>query len=571
MRLSRSARPYTAFRANNEIYQWLVTPMGLAGMPGTWPRLMQSIFGGKEFQGFVVVYLDDICVFSRFVDEHEGHLRCVLTVLRAEQLYVKREKCRFGQRSVTFLGHVIIDHDKISVISNWPTPQNAKDLQRFIGLAGYFRRFIPCFARLLAPLSDLLKNDAAWLWDNSQARLFNAFEFTLEHKAGYLNVVADALSRPPEAVNGVTFDNLYCSRMDKMLVAGNACFEESMAQQSEVVMTMGPDDSFRRLVLAGYAVDNKCKTLLQLFQKRRKYTDKVYYYDDGLTKKKGDGAIAPILLPLSDAVILRVLKAHHDSAVSAHPGVTRTYLAIRQWFVWDGIRKRIEQYVRTLEDALRCTVSHYGDEWADVRTTVEYAHATSIHSSTKVSPFQLDTGRQPAAPITATDSLSGPHSEFVKRREALLRKAKEHLENAQTRQAKYYNKKRKDVSYAVDDWVYVDAKTLNLNEVGQPDYDATKDPTVNKLLPRWIGPYEVQARIGANAYRVKLPSVLSRRHPVFNIDRLKLSIENPPMFAKRAISKAAPALYDATGHRVYVVERLLQRRTRKRKVQYLVK
>ncbi|KAL4145628.1 hypothetical protein PRNP1_013295 [Phytophthora ramorum] len=830
MRVSRRARPYTAFRANDEIYQWLVAPMGLAGMPGTWTRLMQSLFGGKDFQSFVVVYLDDICVFSRSPEAHEEHLRRVFTVLRAEKLYVKREKCHFAQASVTFLGHVIsaaglsVDPDKTSAIASWPTPQKPKDLQRFIGLAGYYRRFIPDFATMLSPLSDLLKHDVQWIWNNEQARAFNAvkslllqapilklpdpdkafavstdaskiavggvlsqqqdgfdhpvayfskklnvseqkwptheqelfaiklcmgrwrvyllgrqfvvytdnsacrwfldhpdlsprltrwleffgqFSFTLEHRSGSLNVVADALSRPPVSLLTVTFDNLFSSRLEKMLVVGNVCFSPwQRVPINAVVISTQLDDTFRQLIMDEYKRDTRCAQLVQRFEHDSGYVDSTYAYDNGLLVLKCKFRLAPVLLPRRDTVLLRVLHDHHDGAIAAHPGVTKTYLAIRQWFVWEGMRHHIEQYVltceccvrsksstrahqgllqplpvpnrcwehvtmdfvtglpisrgfnavlvvvdrlskrpcylpttkdvtaedsarlffdqvvryyslpssivsdrdskfcskfwqalmkcmgvklrmtvskraqadgqserqvRTLEDALRCTVSHYGDDWADMIPTVEYAHATAIHSSTKLSPFELDTGRQPTALIRVNHRMSGPQAEFVQHREDLLRTAKEHLKQAQARQAKYYNKNRKDVTYEVGDLAYIDAKVINLNEVGQPAYDPTKDPTVNKLLPRWIGPYPVDARIGANAYRLKLPRALSRRHPSFNVDQLKRSMENPPLFEHRAISKAAPALYDAAGERIYVAERLEQRRVCRGKTQYLVK
>lgn len=201
-----------------------------------------------------------------------------------------------------------------------------------------------------------------------------------------------------------------------------------------------------------------------------------------------------------------------------------------------------ERQIRTLEDALRCTASHYGDDWIAVSPTVEYAHATAIHPSTQISPFQLDTGRQPAAEIRMQEIAAGPHARFVETREEIVRIAKEQLAKAQQRQVKYYNQRRRDVHYSVGDWVYLDAKVVNLAEVGQPEYDPTKDPNVNKLLPRWIGPYKITARLGENAYRVELPTVLQRRHPTFNIDQLKLSIENPPYFANRSLSKTAPAI-----------------------------
>jgi len=98
------SRKYTAFYAYPEIYEWLVAPMGLAGMPGTWSRLMRSIF---DKYTFVVVYLDDICVFSKNYNEHLKHLRIIFEVLRQNKLYANPVKCTFAAEQIEFLGHII--------------------------------------------------------------------------------------------------------------------------------------------------------------------------------------------------------------------------------------------------------------------------------------------------------------------------------------------------------------------------------------------------------------------------------------------------------------------------------
>ncbi|POM79630.1 Retroelement pol Polyprotein, partial [Phytophthora palmivora] len=151
MRVIKSSRPYTAFRTHKETYQWCVAPMEVAGMPRTWSRLMHALFDKFEF---VVVYLDDICVFSKSMEEHVEHLRAVCEVLRREQLYAHLSKCSFGQTEVAFLGHMVsqagisVDPRKTEAIAKYPTPTNRKELLSFLGLAGYYRRFIYDFAEL---------------------------------------------------------------------------------------------------------------------------------------------------------------------------------------------------------------------------------------------------------------------------------------------------------------------------------------------------------------------------------------------------------------------------------------
>lgn len=183
MRISPESRKYTAFRTHTETYQWCVAPMGLAGMPGVWSRLMRVLFGKYPF---IVVYLDDICVFSRTMEDHLQHLDTLFQVLRQEKLYAQVTKCHFGATSVNFLGHTIsaqgimVDTKKTEAIAKWPVPTNTKELQSFLGLAGYYRRFICNFAVLALPLSALVKKDAKWEWNKTQDDAFRALKDALQ-------------------------------------------------------------------------------------------------------------------------------------------------------------------------------------------------------------------------------------------------------------------------------------------------------------------------------------------------------------------------------------------------------
>ena len=137
----------TAFKTRDGLYEWMVMPFGLSNAPSTFMRLMNRIF--KSFIGhFVVVYFDDILLFSKSVDEHIIHLRQVFSVLRDQKLYANGKKCHFLVPEVTFLGYVIsgegikMDEAKIEAIVNWPTPTTIHDIRSFHGLASFYRRFI---------------------------------------------------------------------------------------------------------------------------------------------------------------------------------------------------------------------------------------------------------------------------------------------------------------------------------------------------------------------------------------------------------------------------------------------
>jgi len=128
---------------------------------------------------FVVVYFDDILIYSRSIEEHINHLKQVLNVLRAEQLYANIEKYSFCTDKVVFLGYVVsgqgieVDDSKVEAIKNWPTPINVSQVRSFHGLAGFYRRFVKDFSTIAAPLNELTKKGVAFKWGELQENAFH--------------------------------------------------------------------------------------------------------------------------------------------------------------------------------------------------------------------------------------------------------------------------------------------------------------------------------------------------------------------------------------------------------------
>ncbi|KAL0558839.1 hypothetical protein IC582_003421 [Cucumis melo] len=135
---------------------------GLTNAPAVFMVLMNRVF--KDFlDTFVIVFIDDILVYSKIEAEHEEHLHQILETLRANKLYVKFSKCEFWLKKVSFLGHVVsnegvvVDLIKIEAVTGWPRPSTVSEVRSFFGLAGYYRRFVEDFSRIVSPLTQLTR------------------------------------------------------------------------------------------------------------------------------------------------------------------------------------------------------------------------------------------------------------------------------------------------------------------------------------------------------------------------------------------------------------------------------
>jgi hypothetical protein len=154
--------PKTAFSTRYGLYEFLVMSFGLTNASAYFMYLMNSVFM-TELDKFVVVFIDDILIYSKNEKEHAKHLRIVLQRLRDHKLYANFSKCEFWLNSVKFLGHTIskdgisIDPSKVQEVMDWKPPKFVHQIRSFLGLAGYYRRFIPDFSRITKPMTELLK------------------------------------------------------------------------------------------------------------------------------------------------------------------------------------------------------------------------------------------------------------------------------------------------------------------------------------------------------------------------------------------------------------------------------
>ncbi|XP_073022245.1 uncharacterized protein [Primulina eburnea] len=173
--------PKTAFRTRYGHYEFTVMPFGLTNAPAAFMDLMNRVF--KPFlDRFIVVFIDDILVYSPSKEDHEEHLRLTLQTLREKELYAKFKKCEFWLNSVSFLGHVIseagvsVDPKKVESILDWPKPRNATDIRSFLGLAGYYRKFVEGFSSIAVPLTRLTQKNSKFIWDDNCEKSFQTLK-----------------------------------------------------------------------------------------------------------------------------------------------------------------------------------------------------------------------------------------------------------------------------------------------------------------------------------------------------------------------------------------------------------
>ncbi|GJT04982.1 putative reverse transcriptase domain-containing protein [Tanacetum coccineum] len=177
LRVREEDIPKTAFRTRYGHYEFQVMPFGLTNAPAVFMDLMNRVCK-PYLDKFVIVFIDDILIYSKNKQEHEEHLKLILELLKKEELYAKFSKCEFWIPKVQFLGHVIdsqgihVDPAKIESIKDWASPKSPTEIRQFLGLAGYYRRFIEGFSKIAKPMTKLTQKKVKFEWGDKQEAAF---------------------------------------------------------------------------------------------------------------------------------------------------------------------------------------------------------------------------------------------------------------------------------------------------------------------------------------------------------------------------------------------------------------
>ncbi|GKA20839.1 putative reverse transcriptase domain-containing protein, partial [Tanacetum coccineum] len=526
--------PKTTFRTRYGHFEFTVMPFGLTNEPAIFMDLMNRVCR-PYLDKFVIVFIDDILIYSKTQEEHVEHLRLVLELLKKEKLYAKFSKCEFWLREVQFLGHVIngneihVDPSKIEAVKNWKAPRTLTEVRSFLGLAWYYRRFIENFTKIAKSFTILTQKSKTSDWGEEQELAFQ----TLKDKL--CNVPVLALPDGPKDfvvycdASGIGLGCVlmqrgkviaYASRQLKIhkenytthdLELGAAVFPLKIWRHylygtKSVIYT---DHKSLQHIFSQKELNMRHRRWIELFSdyvyKIRYHPGKANMVDDALSRKervkpKSVRAMNMILQSSIKDRILAAQKEAVDEFVVLQKGADKMYYDLRDRYWWPGMKKDIAEYDYKMERLARLylneIVARHGVP-ISIISDRDSRFTSSYHSSVRCAPFEALYGRKCRSPIMWAEvgegQLIGP--ELVQETTEKISQIKDRLKAARDRQKSYADKRRKPLEFSVGDYVLL------------------------KVSP-WKGPM---------AYRLDLPEELNGVHDTFHVSNLKKCLADPTL------------------------------------------
>ncbi|WRX25513.1 Reverse transcriptase domain - like 10 [Theobroma cacao] len=478
LRIQNEDIPKTAFRTRYGHYEFLVMSFELTNAPAAFMDLMNRVFK-PYLDKFMVVFNDDILIYSKSREKHEQYLKIVLQTLREHRLYAKFSKCDFWLESIAFLGHVVskdgvqVDPKKVEVVERW-------------------------------------------------MKLLKDYDCTILYHPGKANVVANALSQKPmESLAHISIDRRFFIR--EVLSLGDMgvhlevsevanALEDPQGRKGKMftkgrdgVMRYGtrlyvPDsDGLRREILeeahmVAYVVHLGATKMYQ--DLKELYVDetiRLYGIPVSIVSDRGAQFTSRFWEKLQEALGTKL-----DFSTAFHPQT-------------DG---QSERTIQILEDMLRACVIDLGVRWDRYLPLVDFAYNNSFQTSVQMAPCEALYGRRCKLPIGLLEvgerKLLGP--ELVQDAIEKIHIIRQRMLSAQSRHKSYADNRWRDLEFQVGDHVFLKVS---------PTKGVMRFGKKGKLSPRYIGPFEILERVGAVAYRLALPLDFSNIHPVFHVSMLR--------------------------------------------------
>ncbi|XP_071900991.1 uncharacterized protein [Coffea arabica] len=452
----------------------------------------QRIFK-KYLDQFVVVFIDDILIYSKTQEEHVKHLEIVLQILREHKLYAKFSKCEFWLEEISFLGHkvskdgIAVDPAKVEAVMNWKRPETPTEIRSFLGLAGYYRRFIQDFSKIAGPMTELTKKGNKFIWtpkcessfQELKRRLTSAPVLVLpDGDEGYAvysdasgegkaNVVADALSRKAQVAG------LMVKEWD--MLEELSCWNPRLERLKILLGNLSLKSPLLERIKEAQKTDPTTQKNLERMQKGEILDFKLG--SEGVLRFRDR-----IVVPKDEEIRKEILEESHRSKYTIHPGVTKMYHDVKSLYWWEGLKKDVAEYV---QKCLTCQ------------------QVKAEHQKPSVGEKKI------------IDPTAIPWIEEAQEKVKLIR---ERLQIAQSRQKSYADTRRKDLEFVVGDKVFLRVKPWKSGVVSKRG---------KKLKPRYIGPFEVLKRVGKVAYQLRLPTSTTKVHDVFHVSMLRKYYPDP--------------------------------------------
>ncbi|KAJ3709255.1 hypothetical protein LUZ61_012960 [Rhynchospora tenuis] len=521
--------PKTAFRTHMGHYEFTVMPFGLTNAPATFQALMNSIFK-PYLRKFILIFFDDILVFSTSLEEHKNHLATTLQILQKNQLFAKLSKCVIGATEVEYLGHIIsengvsIDPSKVVSMTDWPTPKTVKQLRGFLGLTGYYRKFIKGYGVLSRPLTDLLKKDA--------------FKWTDSAQSAFLQLKSAMCQAPVLALPDFTKPFIVETDASQMGIGAVlmqekrpiAFFSKGLGQKNQGASNVVADALSRR---EGYT-----DTVSPLHSELHMVSEIVpQWVTDLLSSYEGDNWIASLKTKLSTDNAA----THH---LTEHQGSLVTYKRLKSLFYWPSMKEHVMEHVRNCENCQLTKPEHTPlpgllqplpippEAWNSIgmdfitglpKSEGKEVLLIVVDRLTKYGHFLPLAHPYSAATVAQTQTAN-------------VMDLKSQLAKAQDRMKKFADSKRSERHFNKGDWVY-----LKLQPYRQLSVSGTQH---NKLSPKFYGPYEILEKVGPVAYKLHLPAA-SSIHPVVHVFQLKARVGSGQAVAPQLplMGHTAPSLH----------------------------
>ncbi|KAG8503513.1 hypothetical protein CXB51_001473 [Gossypium anomalum] len=542
----------TVFKTQFGHYEFLVMPFGLTNAPAAFMDLMNRVFQ-PFLDRFLVIFIDDILVYSETEEKHIKHLRIVLQVLREKELYAKFSKCEFWLREVTFLGHVVstegikVDPRKIEAILEWKPPRSVSKIQSFLGLPRYYRRFVEGFSVLAAPLTKLIRKGAPFVWtENDASHVGLGCVLMQEGK-----VVAYALRQlKPYKVNYPTHDLelavvIFALKIWRHYLYGERCviYTDRKANVVADALSRKAVSNLRAMFSRLILYDDG--SLLAKLQVKPTWVDQIrenQLRDESLVSrfqqvKKGETSVfglnsegvlcfrGRVCISKDSDLRQSILKEAHGGLCAMHPGGNKLYRDLRELYWWPGLKREVTEFVGKCLTCQQVKAEHQLPSgllqlvkiplWKWLTKSTHFIPVRTDYSLQKLAKLYVaeiileDMLRGcvidfrgnwedylPLAEFAYNDSYQVLGPELVANIEDKVRIIRDQLKEASDRQKPYADLKRKEIEYSVGDMVFLK-----------------------------VSPWKKQ--VGPAAYQLELSLELDRIHDVFHVSMLRRYRSDP--------------------------------------------